>query len=159
MTKNTKIDFFPIFTQNWGGPLQYLTKMMTNHCQTVNSRTLKPLFRFGMLQWPSVQIWGESPTGVLWTRSLGWRREFYIYNRNSAITYNVFSGNTTGLTVSRHPVTEGTSTSLAGPTIYFEWFFCLLPRSFGICWSWKYWMRVSWWTSTHKALQNPNSNF
>ena len=58
-----------------------------------------------------------------------------------------------------HPVTRGTSTWMAGPTRYFEWFFHLLPRSFGICWSSKYWMRVSWWTSTLKAWQNSNLNF
>ena len=53
-----------------------------------------------------------------------------------------------------HPVTRGTSTSMAGLTRYFEWFFHLLARCFGVCWSSKYWMRVSWWTSTQKAWHN-----
>ena len=50
VTKNTEVDFFPISTQNLGGPVTCLTKMMKNRCQTDNSRTLKPFFRFGMLQ-------------------------------------------------------------------------------------------------------------
>ena len=45
------------------------------------------------------------------------------------------------------------------PNRCFKWFIRLLPRPFRICWSWKYWTRVSWWTSTQKALLNLKLNF
>ena len=61
VTKNTKVDFFPIFSPNWGDLVTNLTEMMKNRCPTVNSGSLKPFLRLCMLQWPSVQIWGESP--------------------------------------------------------------------------------------------------
>ena len=58
-----------------------------------------------------------------------------------------------------HPVTKGTSTLMACPTRYFERFFHLFARYFWGCWSSKYWMRVSWSTSTQKLWQDQSVNF
>ena len=65
LTANTKVGYFNYFHQKLGDPIVSSPFVMTNCCPTASIWTLMCFFRFSMLQWPLVQIWGEPPTIVI----------------------------------------------------------------------------------------------